>query len=251
MPPENGGFETAWLGAAGYRKEGSSEDFYAWFANECRGGSSKFLPRSEDYELERIDNKIAMLDSWKAQLHLSTLVLLANAVDTGAAKPLTVLRPEKKLDELLDISMFVVRIAEGGKEITEVIVEVRPRRYEYANLNDLSAKVIMAAIQPELCEWTIAPLDGLAVSYRVLVPQDTLVRAAEARRSGRVGEGEAPGEVRLGTTAHYAVRSGLTEATIEGEPVQALCGYWFVPRHDHAKLEVCGTCAGEHNGLLE
>lgn len=72
--PEAAGLETAWLGAAGYRRAGSSEDFYEWFASECGDGSDKFLPHAEDREFERIDGKIAMRDSWKAQLHLSSLV---------------------------------------------------------------------------------------------------------------------------------------------------------------------------------
>ena len=60
-----------------------------------------------------------------------------------------------------------------------------------------------------------------------------------------------PGEVRLGTIAHYASRTGLTQATIEGEPVQAICGHWFVPRHDHAELQVCITCADARECLPE
>lgn len=249
--PEVVGLETAWLGAAGYRRAGSSEDFYEWFASECGDGSDKFLPQAEDRELERIDVKIAMLDSWKAQLHLSSLVLLANAIDTGSASPVTVLRPEKELDDLLDMSISLERISEGEEEIIEVIVEVRPRRYEYANLNDIAARGIMAAIEPDSLAWTVAPLGQLAMSYRVLATHDMLARATEARSSGLISEGEVPGAVRLGTIAHYALRTGLTEATIEGEAVHAICGHWFVPRHDHAQLQVCVTCADARDRLPE
>lgn len=248
-PSTSGELETAWLGAAGYHRAGSSEDFYQWFERECASGSDKFLPQAEDLELVRIDRKISMLDAWKMQVHLSTLVLLANALESGAAGPLIIRRPAEELDELLEVAISADRISDDEGEVVEVIVEIQMRTHEYSNLNDLATRVVTAAIDTDSLAWIAAPIGELAMSYRALADAEMIARADEARASGVIRPDEVPGKVRLGAIAHYAPRTGLTDATIEGEPVQAICGQWFVPMHDHEQLAVCLKCAEARESL--
>jgi hypothetical protein len=55
--------------------------------------------------------------------------------------------------------------------------------------------------------------------------------------------------MRVGTYAHFAPTAGLTEATLAGAPVQALCGHWFVPMHDHVTRPTCQRCAALRDTL--
>jgi hypothetical protein len=55
--------------------------------------------------------------------------------------------------------------------------------------------------------------------------------------------------LRLGTVAHYSPREQLTDATVDGVAVPALCGYWFVTMRDHEGLDVCPNCAAAHASL--
>lgn len=42
--------------------------------------------------------------------------------------------------------------------------------------------------------------------------------------------------------AHYAKRGEVTAAYIEGTPIEALCGYVFVPTKDPNSKPVCPPC---------
>lgn len=104
---EEDGMETAWLGAAGYHRQGSPEDFYEEFARRCHAGSDAFLPTDEDTTVRRIEVNVARLDAWKLQVHLTALVLLDAAVNNPEnTYDTTVLSPDSA--ELLTMSMTVV-----------------------------------------------------------------------------------------------------------------------------------------------
>lgn len=42
--------------------------------------------------------------------------------------------------------------------------------------------------------------------------------------------------------AHYARKSDITRATVEGTPVVAICGKVWVPSRDPSKYPICPTC---------
>ncbi|MEC5151690.1 DUF3039 domain-containing protein [Cryobacterium sp. GrIS_2_6] len=243
------GSQTVWLGAAGYHRAGSPEDFYSWFAGECTGNSDAFLPQAEDRALQVVDCKVAQLDAWKAQLHLSVLILLANALDTSNAGPLKILRPAVELDALMELSISIETLEEAGEHLTEAILTIVPTERKYANLTGIATRTILASIQPETLEWTTAPLAGEATSYRVLVDQAMSAHARQTRSEGVLAAEDLPGVVRMGTIAHYTPVTGLTEASLEGTAVRAVCGHWFVPMHDHKALLVCLTCANVRDSL--
>lgn len=42
--------------------------------------------------------------------------------------------------------------------------------------------------------------------------------------------------------SHYVIRGKLTEAMVEGSPLQALCGKVWVPSRDPKKYPICPEC---------
>jgi len=241
--------DTAWLCSAGYHREGSPEDFYTKFASECSESSDGFLPQKEDAELERIDKKIADRDAWTAQLHLSTLVLLAHAMDSSAAGPLTFPRPnhddnvpvsESNIAVRLDISVETVDV--DGDEASEIFVKIASEDPN-SQLNQIATRVILAAIDSEPQAWSTTWISAKENLHSVILTNEIAHRATETRTAGAISARDVPGAVRLGTVAHWTREDGLTQATLQGDPVHALCGHWFVPMHDHASRELCQECA--------
>ena len=45
-----------------------------------------------------------------------------------------------------------------------------------------------------------------------------------------------------GRKAHIVKRDGLTEAYVYGNPVEALCGYVWVPSRDPKQFPLCEQC---------
>ncbi len=45
-----------------------------------------------------------------------------------------------------------------------------------------------------------------------------------------------------GRFAHYVKKGKIAEAVVMGTPVEALCGYVWVPSRDPKKLPVCPEC---------
>ena len=49
--------------------------------------------------------------------------------------------------------------------------------------------------------------------------------------------------------SHYVIRNKLTEAMVEGSPLQALCGKVWVPSRDPKKYPVCPECKEIYDGI--
>lgn len=247
---ESNGRQTAWLGAAGYHRAGSREDFYEWFAEECSINSDSFIPAREDEVVERVDRKIAQLDAWKLQLHITALALLASALSTGAAGPVRIGKPEEPEVHVLDLSIAVDSIEVSGEVIREVTVVLAPSEWKFSSLGGTATRTILAAVEPRAEAWTSAPLQGAVMSHAALLSDESMREAQSVATTGELVS-RVPGDIRLGVHAHYARVDRLTSSTIEGEAVQAICGYWFVPMHDHEGREVCAICATAHEELPE
>lgn len=237
--------ETAWLGAAGYHREGSPEDFYEEFGGRCRSGSDAFLPADEDITLRRVEQKVARLDAWKLQLHLTALVLLDGAViNPENTFNTTVLAPDST--ELLTLSMTVVHTDVEGTTARELIVELVPAGWEHPTLCTMASTIVTSAIDPQPEAWTASPLNGNAASHWTVLTEDSMSAARAAADSGELSADVRPGEVRLGTVAHYSHRDHIAYASVHGEAIQAMCGHWFVPTADHETKPTCATCQEEY-----
>jgi hypothetical protein len=242
---EQDGEETAWLGAAGYHREGSPEDFYNEFARRCRSGSDAFLPADEDFTVRRIEVNVARLDAWKLQLHLTALVLLDAAVNNPEnTYNTTVLSPDST--ELLTLSMLVVQTDVDGALAHELVVEVVPAGWEHPNLYDRASIIVKTAIEPQFEAWTSAPLNDNAESHWTVLTAEAMSAARAAADSGTLAADARPGEVRLGTIAHYSHHDHIAYASVHGEAIRAMCGHWFVPTADHESKPVCATCREEY-----
>ncbi|GAA1216959.1 hypothetical protein GCM10009655_15430 [Rhodoglobus aureus] len=200
-----------------------------------------------------VDLRIARLDAWKAQLHLSVLVLLANCLDEEAAGPLIVLSPKPntatETEPLAEVSLTTTTVEEEGEVVRELIVEIVPLKH--TKLTERAIATTLAAIEPDTHSWTTAPLNASAMSHSVLTTEEMYQRAFNARESGSSDPHELPGVLRVGTIAHYTAATSVTQATIEGAAVEAMCGHWFVPMHDHDQLDICGGCSDARNRLPE
>ncbi|MDN3310431.1 DUF3039 domain-containing protein [Microbacterium oryzae] len=242
------GVETVWLGAAGYHRAGSPEDFYARFSVDCAAGSDGFLPREEDRVLRAVENKVARLGAWKLQLHLTSLLLLHSALQAEEV-PYTVDVRSPDGSELLQMEMTVVSSMLRGAIVKELLVVLSPSGWEKATLREIASRVVCTAIDPNMEAWKDAPLDGPAMSHWTAITESAISQARAAAESGEIHEDARPGEVRLGTIAHYAPRDSLTRSTVEGEAVRAMCGHWFVPTADHEHLPRCATCHDNYEKL--
>lgn len=237
--------ETVWLGAAGYHREGSPEDFYEDFGRRCRSGSDAFLPTDEDATLRRIERKVARLDAWKLQLHLTALVLLDAAVTNPEnTYNAAVLSPGSA--ELMTLSITVVHTDVDGITARELIVELVPAGWEHPTLCKMASTIVTSAIDPQPEAWTASPLNDNAVSHWTVLTEDAMSAARAAADSGKLSADVRPGEVRLGTVAHYSHRDHIAYASVHGEAVRAMCGHWFVPMTDHESKPICATCQEEY-----
>lgn len=242
------GSETVWLGAAGYRREGSKDDFYAWFSAECADSSDVFMPAGEDRVLERVDKKISLLDAWKLQTHLAALALLAAAAESGSAGPLQVLKPDDTEVALLQLHIEIETIRVDTDTLTEATLVVTPAGWEHAQLVNVAIRTVLAAVEPRAEAWRAAPLQSSSTSYAAILTEESIAEARLVAETGDHGT-RIPAGIRLGAHAHYARAERLAFATIEGEAVQAMCGYWFVPMHDHDGLDVCEQCTAARDRL--
>lgn len=239
------GMETAWLGAAGYHRQGSPEDFYEEFARRCPAGSDAFLPADEDITIRRIEVNVARLDAWKLQVHLTALVLLDAAVNNPEnTYDTTVLSPDSA--ELLRMSMTVVHTDGDGVRAHELVIELVPVGWEHPRLCRLTAAIATSAIDPQPEAWRCAPLNDNAESHWTVLTEEAISAARAAADSGELSADVRPGEVRLGTVAHYSHRDHIAYASVHGEAIQAMCGHWFVPTADHETKPKCATCQEEY-----
>jgi hypothetical protein len=237
----DGDEEIVWLGAAGYRRAGSPEDFYATFASACADGSDAFLPLAEDTAVRKVDEKVTRRDAWKLQLHLTALVLTCAAYD-DVENPYSaqILTPDSA--DLLTLTMTVVATEVHGAVALELLVELHPSSWEFPALCEAAGRVVRTAIEPTMEAWVTAPLADAGMSHWTVLTEEAIAAARSRADSGQLDASARPGEVRLGTVAHYARVENLTHATVVGEAVRAICGHWFVPTADHEHLPRCATC---------
>jgi Protein of unknown function (DUF3039) len=199
--------------------------------------SAARLPQSDDLLLARIECAAEHREEWKADVHRATRRLFARALETGDAGPVPIAGPAGNAP-LFDLTLSLERA--DADEPAQAIVVLTPLQPGAEAAVRVGTRTVLAAISGEALAWTAAPLAAGAMSY-----------AAPLRDCVHPGSSPAgaPGRMRVGTFAHYAPTAGLTEATMAGTPVQALCGHWFVPMHDHASRPTCERCAALRDTL--
>jgi len=162
----------------------------------------------------------------------------------------TIALPPLDLVSAADLEIHVERLAapwdpETAEETpAEVAVQVHIKDWSDPLLLERLQIVVCGAIAPQEEAWDVAPA---SVGLRLCA---TL---SEARLRQICASDELPlpdppsenDEVRIAPvqSRHYAHKSLIANASIEGTAVRGLCGLWFVPRQDHAGMETCRVCA--------
>ena len=196
------------------------------------------VPQDSDELIARIERAAERREDWKTELDRTTRALLAETLATGDAGPVPVAVPAHGRTPLFDLTLSLQ--GADGEEPAQVIVIIAPRESAPEATVGVGTRTVLAAIAADAVAWTAAPVAGHAMSYAATIPvPSSMTPPADPE----------PGRMAVGTLAHYAPTAGLTEATLSGSPVQALCGHWFVPMHDHVTRPTCERCAALRDTL--
>ncbi|WP_183164545.1 DUF3039 domain-containing protein [Arthrobacter oryzae] len=247
------GPSTVWLCAAGVRRQGDTDDFYAAFMRDVtRSGPQPWLPTDEDLLAGKVDDKILALDAWKLQIHCSALALLAEALQSPG-ETYTVEFPAPSRGSLKapigQLSMGIESVDVDGTELGEVFLVASILNRKQIKAVDVAVQIARAALQSNAEVWHSTTYTGESYAFSALIDPIARAHSEELARSGTLPAESVPGGLRIGLHAHYARKHGLVDAQVEGSSVLSLCGYWFVPTADHMDLETCGECSQRHDQM--
>lgn len=226
----------AWLCAAGYREAGSRNDFYKAFMREVEArGAAYFLPTVDDLARAERETRGARFAAWEAEIVRSARAAAAAAAQhLGVAQPFEIVHPRGRRLASVTVEASVV------EDLVELIVQIGFDGWENQDISEFVQNVVVSSIRSEEQEWQTFPIGGVPTYSTIFESIDPTV-LAEKLRNLRSPAGFIPGSV-----AHRSHRQRLTQSSVDGEGVQALCGTWFVPRQDHESLAECSDCAAIH-----
>jgi len=137
----------------------------------------------------------------------------------------------------LSASFDVVEIDENRSErLADLYLEVCCTDWSMSELLEWAESVILTTVEPREQRWVSSQV-GKGRGYSLTLDGSDIESFFVQLESPGV-----PGKSIPGKEAHYTHRARLTDSTVNGEAVKALCGVWFVPRQDHHSLSVCGEC---------
>lgn len=229
--------QQAWLCAAGLRREGDTADFYADFPTKVdERGIEPFLPTVDDRNRLKLEQASVRIAEWRALTHTEAVAALRAATDAGSSTFES--RGLEAADPICTVEVHQERIEDddpsGG--MVEVTVTVKVLDWAQADRVEVIELDALVALNPDEQAWTHSGAgEGGSVSSFLTSGVEFDGLLAEAPR-------RIPGQSFPGHAAHYTHRADLTRSIVEGEPVKALCGRFFVPRQDPVSLPVCGVC---------
>lgn len=247
------GTSTVWLCAAGVRRQGDTDDFYAAFMRDVtRSGPQPWLPTEEDFLAGKVDDKILALDAWKLQIHCGALALLAESFQSPSETftlefPAPSRTPSRAA--IGKLSMSIESVDVDGVELGEVFLVASVLDRKQIKAVDLAVQVARAALQSDAEVWHSTTYTDDAYAFSALIDPAARAYSEELARTENLPVESVPGGLRIGLRAHYARKHGLVDAQVEGSSVLSLCGYWFVPTADHTDLETCSECSQRHDQM--
>jgi hypothetical protein len=238
----------AWLVAVGYREDGSSADFYEAFATDFASDPTRFMPTEHDHKRLERETAETGFAAWERGLQELARAMMDQAERAGMASEVVQAVDGRDLMQVLvSLDRLSDYPAEDGEpdedDFAALYVEVNVLDYTRYDLIRWAEPVILTAIYPHETAWDAAPVrSGSSFSL-------TLTAAEAEHLLVDLHEPRAPGISIPTATSHYAHREGLTQSTVVGDAVFALCGACFVPRQDHESLPVCRLCEAIHRLL--
>ncbi len=231
-----------WVVASGIREDGSKKDFYEQFMSMA---PKDWLPGLKDYELVRRQRRRSTLASWEQQLRHRLKELDSSTEEDfhGRFPVYDPFIPSGSSDSpICTIVVEMVRV-----DGCCLGIEVRIADYIDASnepLVKLSHRLVLSWIHRDEQKWSISPVHTSLEFDEECTAADVI--------SGKY-RAEAPLMFSPGQVAHYThmAANDLWTATVEGTPINALCGRTFVPRQDHEKLEACPECVKLHSLLVQ
>jgi Protein of unknown function (DUF3039) len=238
-----------WLCAAGLRREGEGSDFYAEFMSGVAADLDKYLPTEEDRQRLALELAELAVGNWEKNVVGAVLDALTDAAESGSAD-----RDIPSLDPLQNrVATLTVDVETTGapwdpetapSEPAEVAVQLSIKQWQDPALVKRLQVLVVATILPDPQAWDAAPE---AIGQRLLVTLSR-VKLRQLTESARMPAVAHPasdlGTLESATRAHYAPRAQIVDAIVSGEPVQAMCGVYFVPNRDPSNLPVCDRCEG-------
>lgn len=247
------GTSTVWLCAAGVRRQGDTDDFYAAFMRDVtRSGPQPWLPTEEDLLAGKVEDKILALDAWKLQIHCGALALLAESLQSPSETfTLEFPAPSRTSSRAAigKLSMSIESVDVDGVELGEVFLVASVLDRKQIKAVDLAVQIARAALQSDAEVWHSTTYTDDAYAFSALIDPAARAYSEELSRTGNLPVESVPGGLRIGLRAHYARKHGLVDAQVEGSSVLSLCGYWFVPTADHTDLETCSECSQRHDQM--
>ncbi len=232
-----------WLIAAGLAKGGhhDRDDFYERLSRiQAQGATSTLLPSREDVRLWKREVAAQLLTEWEVSIQQAVIEALER-VGTSTTAQISIGAPlgDKRPDEdrlVMSVTLTVTEVRDNDYEADEFMatMDVSPRWAGSDTAWQATLRVLISICPPEQ-GW-----ERVKDTFSTIAePGWCLRRLPELRQLASTRE---LAESRPGDHAHFAHKRDLSDATIEGRAVRALCGAWFVPGQDHETLPTCNDC---------
>lgn len=233
---------TAWLCAAGLRRQGEAMDFYKAFAEQIKnGGPEQFLPTNSDVAHARRERGVAELEAWKVSLHRAGQSAFLDTIQTGqpTSVPVTSAKTGSKIANAV---IEVVNITDAGDSLVDVTLEFSDIEWSATKYLEKAQEVLMLSICNEPTAWkpghssdsqifSLQSTDGLDVIVDTLQDDDRAGLPAEPQLS------------------HWAKKDLILGSAVNGDAVVTLCGAWLVQSRDAENLPKCPTCHEIYTGF--
>jgi hypothetical protein len=240
---------TAWLCAAGYRRDGDPDDFYAQFERQCIAGSEIFLPDDRDEKRRRLELADSSDRERRRLLTERVVSGIADAARTGREVRVdlpTMVDPESFLPR--STAGLSVEITSNGPDYpNELTLYVEITDYAGARYNDILIEVQSSVPGVPVGDWEPEPGVGSRRDPRWTVIVDpgwieTLLACVDELGARAISE--APPDFEIDDEyAHVVKKEYLTEAIVLGHVVRGACGKVFHPTRDPDSREICPKCA--------
>lgn len=242
--PESG---LNWVVVAGLAKgdHQDRDDFYKRVERaDSNNSSGAWMPTAADIRLLRVETAAERMLHWELIIQELVLEALIESTRQGQAT-FRIPHPKDKTKDFATVEIIVAAEEGSGYKFDSVFIRVEADpAFANSNLMWEATLRILISIAPPADGW-----DRFGDTFSTFVESDQLLQRID-QLEGFVAREELDVE-KPTDRSHYSHRSSLTESTVNGDAVRALCGIFFVPTQDHKKLEKCRKCCEDYDAMKE